>query len=247
MRPTIKEVKEVAKKQYSESPIYRFIYRFFSVRITRYLVGTRLTPNQITIISFFMGLLSAFLFSFGSPLYLRTGAIFLFLCIVLDCVDGEVARFKHMESKFGEFLDGFTGPCKDFFVVLGLSLGLYKQIHNISAWIWGFFVLFTMTMLNNVLSLTRAALSHSATRKIAVSVQANLRKKIKRIFKLNIEPAYLIFGGDTVGLIIILGTLLNQILPAFLAIIILGNIFWIVELFVFWGRRSTGPGKRIQK
>lgn len=240
MKPTPKEVKEVAKKQYHESFIFRFIYRFFSVRITRYLVRTRLTPNQITIISFLMGLLAAFLFSFGSPLYLRIGAISLFLCLILDCVDGEVARLKHMESKFGEFLDGFSGRVKDFFVVLGLSLGLYKQIHNISAWISGFFVLFTMTMLNNVISLSRDALSHSVTHNIAVSVQANLRKKIKRIFKLNIEPTYLTFGGGAVGLIIILGTLLNQILPAFLAIIILGNISWIIELFVIWGQRNAG-------
>lgn len=52
MRPTIKEVKEVTKKPAGTgSFIVQFIYRFFSVRISKYLVRTRLTPNQITIIS----------------------------------------------------------------------------------------------------------------------------------------------------------------------------------------------------
>ncbi len=239
MKPTIEEIKQVTRPPGLEDFVARFVYRFFSVRFTKYLVRTVLTPNQITIISLLLGLTAAFLFSFGSSLYLKLGAIALFLYSILDCVDGEIARLKHLESEFGKLLDSLVGIFKDVFVVLGLCFGLYRQTYDISAWVFGFLVLFTMTMLNNVLLLSRSILSHSVTHSIAVQARTNLRKKIKQIFKIDIEPAYLMFGGETQGFILILGAFLNRIHLAFLAIIILGNAFWILKLFLIWGKRTS--------
>ncbi len=238
MDQSIKEVKEATRPTGTEGFAAAFIYRPLALMLTKYLVRTQLKPNQVTAISFFTGLAAAGLFCFGSSLYLKIGAGLLFLCLILDCVDGEIARLKHMESEFGHFLDSFSGIVKDFFIVLGLMLGLYLQTQDISILILGAFVLFTITVSNKVLLISRSALGASFTRNVGVSARLNLRKKIKRVLKIDIDPAYLAFGGDIAGLVIILGAFLNQIPIAFWTIIILGNITSLVEFRLIWGKNE---------
>ncbi|MBI1870705.1 MAG: NTP transferase domain-containing protein [Chlamydiae bacterium] len=79
--------------------------RRLSSPITRFFLKTPLTPNMITLLSFFSGLIGLFFFSRGSYLTSLCGAIFFQLFYILDNCDGEVARAKHLSSRLGGWLD----------------------------------------------------------------------------------------------------------------------------------------------
>ncbi len=93
---------------------------------------TTLTPNQITLISFAMVMVSAALFFQGSWPALIVGAILYELNYLLDCVDGTVARLKNKGSLEGVFLDFFSDHWKNFAALFGLSYGHYLRHADIT-------------------------------------------------------------------------------------------------------------------
>ena len=79
----------------------RRVVRRCSIHVTRLLLKTSLTPNQITVLSvvvFFFGL--GFFF-FNTFWWDVVGALTVFFNGVLDACDGEVARFRKMKSPIG--------------------------------------------------------------------------------------------------------------------------------------------------
>ena len=78
-----------------------FVLRKFSKLFTWAAVRLRVTPNQITLISFAIGLLSAYEFSRGDFWSIFTGALLLQLSIIVDCVDANLRdtpeNFQHLE------------------------------------------------------------------------------------------------------------------------------------------------------
>ena len=66
---------------------------------------TKVTPNQVSITSFAVGLLAAAAFWQGDHPALVVGALLYHISFVLDCVDGKIARLKGTGSVFGMWLD----------------------------------------------------------------------------------------------------------------------------------------------
>jgi phosphatidylglycerophosphate synthase len=104
-----------------------FVLRKFSKLFTWAAVRLRITPNQITLISFAIGLLSAYEFSRGDFWSIFTGAILLQLSIIVDCVDGELARYTRKFSQLGAWLDAITDRIKEYLVFFGLAYGAAKN------------------------------------------------------------------------------------------------------------------------
>jgi len=100
-----------------------FFLRKFSKILTWVAVKIGATPNQVTLLSFAIGLYSAYLFSRGTFLPILLGAILLQLSIIVDCVDGELARYTRKFSKLGAWLDAVTDRVKEYLVFLGLAYG----------------------------------------------------------------------------------------------------------------------------
>ncbi|PRH77794.1 transferase [Streptomyces solincola] len=100
----------------------RLYMREISLRITRLLVGTRITPNQLTYVMTLAGVLAA-------PALLvpgLTGAVLAVVAVqlylLLDCVDGEVARWKKQYSLAGVYLDRVGAYLCDAAVLVGFGL-----------------------------------------------------------------------------------------------------------------------------
>ena len=92
------------------------------------------TPNQVTLMSAAVGVAAGILFIVDQWL---AGAISVFASMVLDGLDGEVARRKNMKSKYGAFLDTMMDRVVDTTVVLGVAYSSAK-IYGDTAWIIGF-------------------------------------------------------------------------------------------------------------
>jgi phosphatidylglycerophosphate synthase/uncharacterized protein (DUF433 family) len=109
-----------------------FFSVFFLRRVSKLLTWAAVkigaTPNQVTIASFAIGLYAAFLFAQGNTWSLIGGAILLQVSIIVDCVDGEIARYTRKFSELGAWLDAITDRVKEYAVFLGLAYGAF--VHN---------------------------------------------------------------------------------------------------------------------
>jgi len=104
----------------------RVLSRPVSRRLTRLLLNTRITPNQITVFSFLLGLGSALCFFQGGYGMGVSGATLLLFSIWVDGVDGEIARIKFMESPFGARLDILCDNVVHVAVFFSIGMGLYN-------------------------------------------------------------------------------------------------------------------------
>jgi phosphatidylglycerophosphate synthase len=88
---------------------------------------SKITPNQITFASFLVGLLAVWGFSQGSYWASVGAALLLPLIMVLDCLDGALARLKFQESRLGALLDLHGDTIVNLLLFGGISLGSYKS------------------------------------------------------------------------------------------------------------------------
>jgi len=100
-----------------------FVVRKASKPLTRLALRLGLSPNTITGISFAIGLLAAALFATGQWGWILLGAIALQVSLIVDCVDGEVARATRKFTALGAWLDAATDRVKEFAAYGGLAIG----------------------------------------------------------------------------------------------------------------------------
>ncbi len=100
-----------------------FVVRRLSKPLTRIALRLGWSPNAITLLSFAIGLAAAASFAVGYRWALVLGAVLLQLSLVVDCVDGEVARATRRFSALGAWLDASTDRVKEFLAYAGLAVG----------------------------------------------------------------------------------------------------------------------------
>lgn len=104
--------------------ISRTLNRRISLRVTRVLIDTSLTPNQMTLIAGLFGAASIAVVLWGGSEWLVAGALLLQMQSILDGCDGEISRLKYIRSRLGEWLDQVIDDVVNvgFFAVAGWAL-----------------------------------------------------------------------------------------------------------------------------
>src|SRR5436305_1848088 len=108
----------------------RHFDRKISGAISRVLLQTPVTPNQITILVTVLGIFSGACMAQRGPSAKVLGSFLFLLTSILDGCDGEVARAKNMRSKLGAWLDLWGDNVVHVAVFYGLGIGLYKDTWN---------------------------------------------------------------------------------------------------------------------
>jgi hypothetical protein len=85
-------------------------------------VHRRIPANTVTVLSALVGVAAAISFAFGTYPALVFGALLLQVSLVLDCVDGEIARATRTRSPFGAWLDAATDRLKEYAALAGLAI-----------------------------------------------------------------------------------------------------------------------------
>jgi len=89
----------------TEGFMSRHFERRVSLAVSRRLAGTPVTPNAMTLVSVAIGLAGAAFFLRLTPGSETLGSLLFLLHSVLDGCDGELARLRFQESRFGGLLD----------------------------------------------------------------------------------------------------------------------------------------------
>lgn len=85
--------------------VSRHLNRKVSMAVTRMLLGTSVTPNQMTIAALFFGIAGVIVAWPGGYWNVVIATLLVQTQSILDGCDGEIARLKHVFSPVGEWLD----------------------------------------------------------------------------------------------------------------------------------------------
>lgn len=104
----------------------RWVDRRLSWRISLRLARTAITPNQVTLANTALGLLSAWLFCLPGYWPRLIAALMFLVSVTFDGVDGELARLKMTESRWGARLDVMTDNLVHIAIFAGIMTGCYR-------------------------------------------------------------------------------------------------------------------------
>ena len=116
----------------------RFFVWKISAPITYLLVRTPISANQVTVIQEIIGTIGAIMLAVPSIKIMLLGIFLIQFGFILDCVDGEVARYKGQSSVRGVFLDLIGHQIVIPFYIFFTSLGVFVRTGQIDALVVGF-------------------------------------------------------------------------------------------------------------
>ena len=122
----------------NDGSISKNINRPISKWITSKITDYPLTPNQISIVVFFVSMLSGLIISMEGYFFLLLGALLAQLSSILDGCDGEIARLKLLKSKFGGWFDQVLDRYSDLFIFTGLTFHTYFIHETLTVFFIGF-------------------------------------------------------------------------------------------------------------
>jgi len=135
LKSLVKSKRTGLKPAYYDGIIARTINRRVSLKISSFLSKRNVTPNQITVFSFFISVLGSTLFLLNNYFITAVAGIIIQLHSIIDGCDGEIARLKFMESKYGAWLDGVLDRYADFIIIFCITYALATS--NSFYWIVG--------------------------------------------------------------------------------------------------------------
>ena len=133
----LSELKKICWKETETTSYAKYVIRHISIRITRLLLPTGISANQVTLIGIVIGILACILIGTGSIVYSILGVGLLQLSYIIDCVDGEIARYKKRSSVNGIFIDFIGHEILIPFSFLALTFLLYNNLHQTSILLLG--------------------------------------------------------------------------------------------------------------
>ncbi|MFE7583656.1 DUF5941 domain-containing protein [Streptomyces gardneri] len=115
----------------------------YSRYIARWCARRGLTPNQVTTASLLTALIAAGCAATGERGGYVAAGILLLVSFVLDCTDGQLARYSLQYSTLGAWLDATFDRAKEYAFYAGLALGAARNGDDVWALALGAMVLMT--------------------------------------------------------------------------------------------------------
>lgn len=130
----IKEIRNaysLRKKEEDRGDIWLYyVVRAMSFPLTGVFLRIGISANQATYISMVVGAAGCGLLAFGNYAMRIFGALLANFWIVLDCADGNIARFKKTSSNYGELIDALSGYMMNGLLFLSVGIGAFIHIES---------------------------------------------------------------------------------------------------------------------
>jgi hypothetical protein len=217
---SISQLKQItqSEKRTTQSARYTLL-RDLSVYVTWALLHTSITANQVTLLSILFGLAGVALLALGSPLLGVLGCGLVWCYILLDKVDGEVARYRRAQSLRGILLDEVGHLMIKPLLFAALAVHVYLATGSVVALLLGYLPALQVGWARVLVNLPYRIFSKKAVVQPIAPVQqadldrAKLGKRIDRAGALIFKPMRLLQNFYwTLGLIMV-ACLLDWLLP----------------------------------
>ena len=124
-------VKELWNLCYGNQKVYRAWYNKYVSKVSIYftwlLIHTNITANQVTIISYFFVIIASIFFFTGSLWNIFIGIMIIQFTNMLDCVDGELARYRKESSLLGAHLEDIYHSLVWYLMFFPLAFGIFLK------------------------------------------------------------------------------------------------------------------------
>lgn len=109
-----------------------FVTSPIAIAVNYFVVDIKwLTPNLITLFSFITAIISALFIIAGGTMNFIAAAILIHLSHVLDCMDGQMARYRNSTSRTGAYYDKLTDQLQVILWFGSVGYAAYAQSHNV--------------------------------------------------------------------------------------------------------------------
>lgn len=132
--------------------LYPHFYRKISIYFTKVFLMAHITANQVTLLEAALIVIGGLLLASGIYWYSLVGVLLLQLEMILDAVDGEIARYQQFKgkrtnaSKFaGELLERNVHSIFPLIFVC-ISYGVYSNLQDVRVFIFSFLIYFSWTI-----------------------------------------------------------------------------------------------------
>jgi phosphatidylglycerophosphate synthase len=110
------------------SPFMSFIYRPLSFYPTQPFLLLAISANTVTLSGLILAICLPIVAILGGKFAFVYVSGIAFCCLLLDCIDGNIARVTQKSSGLGTYLDSLGG--KVFWIMLYLTIGILVQHEN---------------------------------------------------------------------------------------------------------------------
>ena len=128
MKYTYRDItSSLTKKKNSRSSLWVQLWvRKASFPITYLFINTGWTANMVSVLSWFVIFGAAVLLCINDFWCMLAGVILTNFWLVLDCVDGNIARVKKVKTFMGDFYDAVAGYGPFSFTTIGIGVAAYN-------------------------------------------------------------------------------------------------------------------------
>jgi CDP-L-myo-inositol myo-inositolphosphotransferase len=121
----------------TDGPVSRWINRPISLRVTRVLAPTGITPNHVSMVTLVMGLAAAWFASLGGYAWWLAAAATFQLASILDGTDGELAVLTYRQTEWGAWVDTLCDNVSYLAFIVGMTVGVNRA--GLPDWyvVWG--------------------------------------------------------------------------------------------------------------
>lgn len=172
---SLKEIiKSLPAKKNSKSSLWvKLIVRKLSFIFTYLFINLGCSAWGASIISVLVAMIGSFCFVINHSLCRIIGVILIELWLVLDCVDGNIARVKKTSSEMGEFIDALSGYYVTGFVYffVGITAAYTTELFSEYA-----FLMIILGGVSTISGLLARIIHQKYTYSIMVINQANPQK-----------------------------------------------------------------------
>ncbi len=109
----------------------RYIANPLSYPLFRLLIKTPITATQISYIIIILGLISPVFIALGNKTFTLIGCLLLQLAVILDCVDGSIARYRNQKSFMGKYLDILFHDTSVPLLFIGIGINAFNNLGNV--------------------------------------------------------------------------------------------------------------------
>ena len=111
-----------------------FVTSPLAIAINYFVVDFKwLTPNLITLFSLITALIASGLIVLGGEINFYVAAALINISHILDCMDGQMAQYRGVSSRFGNFFDKVTDQIQIFFWFSAIAYAAYVQTGDVAA------------------------------------------------------------------------------------------------------------------
>ncbi len=140
MVESIKELRKICYKDSSKKrPLYMELFTMkVSIYVTKLLLYTPMHADQVSMLMILLMFIGSGMIAFGSMWAMFIGITLIHFTVVLDNVNGEVARYYKEGSLIGSFLEEVYHVLSIPFIYFSFGFGIFMQTGIKSAIIFGF-------------------------------------------------------------------------------------------------------------